>query len=251
MTAAPLRRGGEYQSGKNPISRNKHAALLKGLLKCGHCGSAMVHTYAKKGNRLYRYYACNTRMKQGRDACPTPNLPAQEIEDFVVEQIRKLARDPELVRQVFNEASKQQKAMLPKLESERKRLLKDKQSKGEEVRRLVDVMAARKQSEAITQRLAEFEAVVARIEERVREIDAELASLQQSAIDPDDVAQKLAEFEGVWGVMHSFERGQLVHSLVEQLVCSPDGEIQVVFCTDRPVSLPRRADRFGDPPCES
>jgi hypothetical protein len=48
----------------------------------------------------------------------------------VVDQIRKLARDPELARQVFEEASRQQKKLIPKLEGERKRLLKDKQDQG-------------------------------------------------------------------------------------------------------------------------
>jgi len=219
----------ENQSGKSPTSRNKHQALLKGLLRCGHCGSAMVHTYAKKGNRLYRYYACNTRMKQGRDACPTPNLPAQEIEDFVVEQIRKLAKDPELVRQVIAEASKQQRALIPKLESERKRLSKDKQAKGEEIRRLVDAMAAGKRSSAIAERLTELEAVVARIEGRVREIDTQLASLADQAIDPEDVARKLAEFDGVWGVMHSAEQAQLIQSMISSIACHESGEIQIAL----------------------
>jgi site-specific DNA recombinase len=230
----------ENQNGKSPSSRNKHQALLKGLLKCGHCGSAMVHTYAKKGNRLYRYYACNTRMKQGRDACPTPNLPAQEIEDFVVEQIRKLARDPDLVRQVFNEASKQQRAMIPTLESERKRLLKDKQAKGEEIRRLSDAMAAGKRSSAITERLSELEAVTARIEERVREIDAQLASLQEQAIGPEDVAQKLAEFEGVWGVMHTVEQTQLVQSLIESIKFAGDGNAKIAFRMYDPLHVESR-----------
>ena len=219
----------ENQNGKSPTSRNKHAALLKGLLKCGHCGSAMVHTYAKKGNRLYRYYACNTRLKQGRDACPTPNLPAQEIEDFVVEQIRKLARDPELVRQVFAEASRQQKAMIPKLESERKRLSKDKQAKGEEIRRLVDAMAAGKRSSAVAERLTELEGVIAKIEERVREIDAQLASLSEQAIDPDDVAKKLAEFEGVWAVLHPPEQLHLVRCLIGAVSYCANDKIQITL----------------------
>lgn len=77
-------------------------------------------------------------VSQVEDACPTPTLPAQSAsggEDFVVEQIRKLARDPELARQVFAEASRQQKKLIPKLEAERKRLLKDRPAKGEEIRR--------------------------------------------------------------------------------------------------------------------
>jgi site-specific DNA recombinase len=86
-------------NGSGKAIRNKHGALLKGLLYCAFCGAAMAHTYSKKGNRLYRYYVCTTAQKQGRDACRTPSLPVQEIEDLVIEQIRRLASDPDLAEE--------------------------------------------------------------------------------------------------------------------------------------------------------
>ena len=66
-------------NGSGKATRNKHGALLKGLLYCASCGAAMAHTYSKKGNRLYRYYVCTTAQKQGREACskPTPQDRAE------------------------------------------------------------------------------------------------------------------------------------------------------------------------------
>ncbi len=212
-------------------TRNKHGALLRGLLKCGHCGAAMTHIWTKKPpNRLYRYYTCSRRVRQGKDACPTPSLPAQEIEDFVVEQIKTLARDPELQRQVFEEAGRQQKAFIPKLESERRRLLKDRQAKSEEIRRLVAAIGVGRQSAAVTQRLAELEAVVGRIDGRAGEIDAELDSLRQRGIDSADVGRKLAEFDGIWEVLMPAEQTQMVQSLVETVTCGLERMITLRFC---------------------
>jgi hypothetical protein len=72
--------------------RNIHGALLKGLLVCGSCGSAMTHTFATKAGsksaKRYRYYACATALKRGRDACSCPTLPAGDIEKFVVGTIK-------------------------------------------------------------------------------------------------------------------------------------------------------------------
>ena len=49
--------------------RNKHNALLRGLLICGSCGKHMHHTYTKRFYSLYRYYVCETAQKLGYKAC--------------------------------------------------------------------------------------------------------------------------------------------------------------------------------------
>jgi site-specific DNA recombinase len=118
-------------NGSGPAVRNQHGALLKGLLRCGRCGAAMAHTYTKKKTRLYRYYSCNTRTKQGRSACDTPSLPAQDVEDFVVQQIRQIGQDPDLVEQVYAEALRQQQAESLKLYAEHQQLLRRRQRKVE------------------------------------------------------------------------------------------------------------------------
>ncbi len=76
--------------------RNIHNALLKGLVRCASCGCAMTHTYTKSkptnrpaaSSRLYRYYVCSNAQKHGRGTCPSPSLPAGDLETFVVEQVR-------------------------------------------------------------------------------------------------------------------------------------------------------------------
>lgn len=83
--------------------RNRHGALLKGLLRCRHCDSAMVSSHTKKGNRLYRYYVCSRAQKRGWQSCPCPSLPAQDIEALVVDCIRGIGKDPELVKDTLGQ----------------------------------------------------------------------------------------------------------------------------------------------------
>ena len=90
--------------------RNKHGALLKGLLHCPHCNHAMTHSWTKKRDgRCYRYYVCVQAIKTGYDSCPSGSLPAGEIETFVVERIRAIGRDPgltaEILRQTWERAT--------------------------------------------------------------------------------------------------------------------------------------------------
>ncbi|HWO56165.1 MAG TPA: recombinase zinc beta ribbon domain-containing protein [bacterium] len=222
-------------------TRNKHGALLRGLLKCGHCGAAMAHTYTQKGNRLYRYYMCLTKMKRGKDACPTPTLPAQEIEDFVVEQIKTLARDPELQRQVFQEASSQQKQQVAQLASERKRLQRQLQARKEEARRLAGVLAqANGDSPTILKRITEVETASATMTARIADLGREMAAAHHN-IDFEHLRAALTEFDAIWEALTQAEQARLVSGLVAAVACDFNGVIGVSLSVGANQSLTSNA----------
>ncbi len=89
-------------------TRNKHGALLKGLVRCTACGCAMVHHFATKGTgkskRRYRYYVCLRAQKEGWATCPGPSLPATDLEKFVLEQIRSVVTHDAAVNTVTQRA---------------------------------------------------------------------------------------------------------------------------------------------------
>jgi hypothetical protein len=69
-------------------SRNKHHALLSGLLYCESCTTRMVYTYAAKNGRKYPYYLCLNAQRRGWAECPARSLPARGIEESVLRRIR-------------------------------------------------------------------------------------------------------------------------------------------------------------------
>ncbi len=71
-------------------------ALLKGLLY-GPDGAAFSPTHTRKGDRLYRYYVSQTVLKHGAGSCPVGRVPAGEIEAAVIDQLRAVFRQPEIV----------------------------------------------------------------------------------------------------------------------------------------------------------
>jgi hypothetical protein len=77
-------------------TRAQTPALLRGLF-FGPTGAAMSPTHTRKGNRLYRYYVSQAVLRQGRDACPVGRVPAGAIEAAVIDQLRALFRQPEIV----------------------------------------------------------------------------------------------------------------------------------------------------------
>jgi site-specific DNA recombinase len=81
--------------GSAAVPRRPTDALLQGLLRCVACNCAMTPTHATKhGSRRYRYYLCTEAQKRGRHTCPTPSLPAAEIERFVLDQLQALGHQP-------------------------------------------------------------------------------------------------------------------------------------------------------------
>jgi site-specific DNA recombinase len=81
--------------------RNKCGGLLKGLVRCGSCGAAMMHTYSRKKATLYRYYVCLTAHHRGWNACETKSVPASLLEGAVIENIRRFAQQPVMLSGVL------------------------------------------------------------------------------------------------------------------------------------------------------
>jgi site-specific DNA recombinase len=56
-------------------SRNKHLALLNGLLHCESCATRMVYTYSAKNDHKYPYYLCLNAKRKGWAAYPAKSAP--------------------------------------------------------------------------------------------------------------------------------------------------------------------------------
>ncbi len=78
-------------------------ALLKGLL-FGPDGAAFSPTHTRKGGKLYRYYVSQTVLKHGAGSCPVGRVPAGEIEAAVIDQLRAVFRQPEIVAGTWKSA---------------------------------------------------------------------------------------------------------------------------------------------------
>ena len=87
---------GENGRTRSARTRAQTPALLKGLL-FGPTGAAMSPTHTRKGSKLYRYYISQDVLQHGRDACPIGRVPAAEIEVAVIDQLRGILRQPEIV----------------------------------------------------------------------------------------------------------------------------------------------------------
>ena len=88
-------------------TRGLSTALLQGLCVCGGCQSMMTPTHSKKPNgRVYRYYKPSAHLKNNCEDCPVGPVPAGELENIVLNQIRVAICTPEMMVRVWRESIK-------------------------------------------------------------------------------------------------------------------------------------------------
>src|SRR5207237_1984331 len=107
--------------------RTSIGALLRGLLRCAPCGCAMTPAHTTRhGSKRYRYYVCSGAQKRGWQTCPSKSIPAAQIEQFVVEQIRGLGQDAALLTEVLAQAQAQGQTAAAGWEAEQRTLEPDR-----------------------------------------------------------------------------------------------------------------------------
>ncbi len=57
----------------------------------------MTPTHTRRKGKLYRYYISTDVLKNGANDCPVRRIPAGEIEDAVLNQIRAMLQSPEII----------------------------------------------------------------------------------------------------------------------------------------------------------
>ena len=198
------------------IVRNQFGALLQGLLRCGPCGCAMTPTFTTRGgNRRYKYYVCCEAQRRGRGACPSKSIPAGPIEEFVIDRVRCIGRDPELQEQVIAEARRQDEARLADLAAEEKALVRELAACHGDVKRMSGQFRTDGNNGAIVTRLADLNERTGKIEERLQDVRAERERIECEQIDEEEAARTLAEFDAVWETMTPRERSRVIELLVE------------------------------------
>ncbi len=205
-------------------ARNKHGALLRGLLRCEACDCGMSHTYSAKGNRQYRYYVCQRAQQRGWQECPSPSVPAGEIERFVVDQIKCVGRDPLVIKETLAQACSQAEDEIERLKAERGELRRRLRDEHAELGRLAA------SSHPGDPHLADAHDRIRNAERRVTQIDDELATLAGDLVDEAEVAAALADFDAVWDCLAPREQARIIELLVERVAYDGDGgNISITF----------------------
>lgn len=227
------------------LVRNRFGALLKGLLRCVPCDATMVPTHTKKPDgKRYRYYVCSAAQKRGWHTCPSRSIPATEIERFVVDQIRCVGRDEELIRDTVTQARQQADELVQGLEAERHGLEQELVRWNDEVRRLIDQLNPSEQASPAVDRLADLQERIRDGERRMTELREKALALSHKVVDQKEVAQAMSLFDPLWESMPPREQVRVISLLVSRV--DYDGARNKVAVTFHPNGIQTLTEEFTD-----
>jgi DNA invertase Pin-like site-specific DNA recombinase len=222
-------RGGQRTRwGRNP------EYILTGIIRCARCGQPYSPASNRKGSREYRYYRCSTRDKRGRDACSAAPLPAQAIEDFVVERVRDALADGTLAEDVTQAVKERLAGQRAALLAERQELPTQIAALSSEGKRLVESLSSVTGTgrRLFDTKLQEVGDQLGRLEARLRDVERRLCILDDCEVEAEWVARCLTDFNQVWDTLSPENRGRLVRAVFERVeVDEPAGNVRV-FATN-------------------
>ena len=103
-----------------PVAKVQRPAAkypLTGLATCGVCGGAIGCTFAKRGGKRVKAYACRQRHSRGTTVCSaTTQQPMDEVEDLLVDYLQTNIATEEVRQQVLEEIEKWVRAQIPEPE---------------------------------------------------------------------------------------------------------------------------------------
>ena len=193
--------------------RNKHGALLRGILHCKACSRSMVHTFTRRKDKLYRYYTCTHAIGSGYNTCPSPTLPASEIESAVIDQIRGVSNDLELQAEVLRQAEAGVLADLNALTLERDGLLRERRLHENEIRKFSTGTA----HPAATALIADLHERIGRGQKRLRVLEEQIAQREAERITEADVVTAFADFDKLWSTLSPRQQAKIISLIVARV----------------------------------
>lgn len=194
-------------------SRNQGTALLKGLLHCQPCGCPMYHTYTSKNRqKRYSYYVCTRAQKRGWHNCPSKSIPAAEIEAYVVNHVRMMGRDEELIRLTIESVRNEQIQARAKLESDRSQWTTNLRTASNRMQILLKDPTSLDPS-----RLADLQEQIQQAETHLRNTNAAIDNMRGQIISDDQITQALHEFDALWDSLSLNDRSRILNLLIERV----------------------------------
>jgi site-specific DNA recombinase len=183
-------------------------ALLRGLLYCAACGSAMSPSYSSSKNRRYRYYVCLRTMQRSGDGCTTRAVSAPVVEEAVIESVRRFAMQPEVIEAIARAA--------------RQRLAEELGRHREELK-AVNVRVRNAKSQLVrakyldADREAALREIVSSGEAKAEQLRSLVERGERLRFDDRMVRQRMATFEEVWKTMTIQQQAALLRQLIERV----------------------------------
>lgn len=177
---------------KRAVNKAKHEYLLSGLIECTNCGGIYVgHCSTNKKGYSTRYYICGNKYRTR--TCNSKNINADEIETFVVQQLKAYLLETDFEEMAQYIADQINNAS-PDLSKEKKELAEITMQINNGMKAIlkgIDFPELEDEISRLRVRKSELEDIIARNESNKRKVDKnKIVELFRNSIENWDVDLK-------------------------------------------------------------
>lgn len=206
--------------------KDDHVHLLKGILKCGTCGTSMTPYPAgkkdKAGNR-YLYYACTSVTQDGSASpCPVRSVPAREFESLIKAVLVDLGSNRAMLEACIETANKEAIESVAELR-EQQRLNQNQVARlTTSIRRIIEVIKCQEEvGSDLREELQQLGREKEQILTVVEKVQVDIDRRQMKVIDADLIRQSLVDFERLANLLPPDDQKELFHLLLRQVEVWP------------------------------
>lgn len=210
-------RGGEINH-----YRNKYGFLLKGLLRCGECGSSVTPYVKPKGGKNYLYYRCLAQKNGLPVDCAFTSIGAQKLEAYVLGKLAQVAGDREFLAGVIEKLKGRSTVDVGDKERQRRVLEGRIHAANRDIESIKKLVLAGGNAQELADDLNRRVEAKAATEAELAKLEAEIGHRKKVSYDADVVAGVLTRFCGFVGRMPLTLRTQAIALLVEKVTLWKD-----------------------------
>jgi hypothetical protein len=231
----------------------KRPFLLKGLLHCSDCGSAMTPHYTQKRridgsiNRI-AYYRCSKTLKFDNSVCRIKHLNADRAEATVIENLYRLSQNEAAVSATIQELNRDLQGKVEPLEKEAAQVKHRLAELEAEIDRFVQALGRGKISvERLEKEMAQREADKKVLQTRYDALQQKINEEAAYDYNANAVQHTLREFRGAFGALTPEEKTEAMQCMLKQISVLPEKLVLEVYeLADFAKGSQRRSDWLSD-----
>ena len=211
----------ENHKERGRIEKERHQYLLKGLIKCGDCGSFMSPKSAKSGQ--YFYYSCTVNNRFGRNNCSIRAVSAPELERIVVFGLKEIQKKETLLDKMIKRANQVSREGIKPLQEKKEAKEKELEEVKKTIRIFIDSLKdGSKTLGLIEDELEELEEKKKNLERDINLLSIRIEEKKRYAVDGEVLKNHLQEFGFIFDRLKPLDKQRLFHILLREVVFSRD-----------------------------
>ena len=204
------------------LTKDNHVHLLKGLLRCGECGTFLTPYPAGKKDRNgnpYLYYACGRVVDFGKHSeCKVRLIPAREFENIIKKCLADLGNNTPLIESTIKNSTKMSKNKIAPFQNQKEKAEQLLGKTTAEINRLVKIMKSQDLvGNEITEEYKKLLNEKNALHTEIEKLTIDIERCKQDVLDAEMIKKTLLAFDKIINSLPIEDQKELFNLLIREV----------------------------------